>query len=153
LDPAQGGYGLGVSVSGDTVIGGNGSQAAVFLGSGGAWTPQSKWSDSYMDSAVAIDADTAIVGAPEAALSGPESGSAYVYVRNGSTWTFQALLVPPAPAMWAHFGAKVAVKGDIAVVSSFTQGAFVYVRNGATWSFEQALGGPISSSCAPSVAV
>lgn len=94
--------------------------------------------------AVAIDGDTAVVGAPRADPN--EQGAAYVFVRNGGLWTEQAKLVAGAGATdQDHFGAAVAIDGDTVVVGAPDAGPFdfgrvyVFQRTGANWSAAQPL--------------
>ncbi|MCC6553316.1 MAG: hypothetical protein IT372_09895, partial [Polyangiaceae bacterium] len=98
--------------------------------------------------AVALSGDTAIIGAPlNAGNSG--SGAAYVFVRSGSTWAFQAKLAPGDGAADDNFGASVGIDGDIAIVGAphdddmgtDSGAAYVFVRSGAppTWSQEKKL--------------
>ncbi len=94
--------------------------------------------------AVAIDGDHAIVGANR---DDGYRGSAYIFVRNGSTWTQQQKLVALDGSVDDNFGWSVAIDGDIAVVGSFLddspvtdQGSvYVFVRNGESWSQQQKL--------------
>ena len=67
---------------------------------------------------VAVDADTAVVGAVGNDDNGRESGSAYVFVRTGSTWTEEAKLTASDAAAGDVFGWSVSVSGDTAVVGA-----------------------------------
>jgi hypothetical protein len=109
-------------------------------------------SDAFSTS-IAIDADTALVGAPGIGLNGVTEipGAAYVFVRSGAQWVEQQKLVAPDGAIDDHFGEKVALSGDIAVVSApgkpfdanENQGAvYVFVRTGTIWAFEQQIVAP-----------
>ncbi len=90
---------------------------------------------------VAVSGDTAVVG------QGNRNG-AYVFVRNGATWTQQALLQSDN-AFPGAFGGSVAVSGDTIVVGSTNQGgpppfggpgaAHVFVRSGTTWTRQAVL--------------
>lgn len=68
-------------------------------------------------------------------LVGTEGGSAYVFVRSGTTWSQQAALTT---AGGGDFGVSVAVAGSTVVVGApFPQNtqngaAFVFVRSGTT---------------------
>ena len=74
-----------------------------------------------------------------------DSGSAYVFVHNGTNWTQQAKLTASFPAAGDRFGFSVALSDDTAVVGAFlgddasvdAGAAHVFVRNGTSWS-EQA---------------
>lgn len=94
-------------------------------------------------SRVAIDGDTAIVGANLDDVGSPDQGSAFVFTRSGGVWTLQATLTASDGDFGDRFGAAVAVRGDTAVVgavydtigSNFRQGsAYVFTRSGTTWT-------------------
>ncbi len=98
----------------------------------------------FLGYAVALSGDTALLGAPYDDLAGMEQGSAYVFVRNGATWTQQARLTAQDGASFDYFGWSVALDGDYALVGAVygpgsvnpDQGAaYVFVRGGnGTWS-------------------
>lgn len=95
-------------------------------------------------SSLGLDGDTAVIGAPGDDLGGAvNQGSAYVFVRTGSTWTEQAMLVAPDGVAQDGFGESVSVSGDTVVVGAnladvagqIDQGsAYVFVRSGTTWT-------------------
>ena len=93
----------------------------------------------------ALAGDTLIVGANVDDHSGFfDNGSAYVYVRSGTSWSEQAQLTPLDPASIARFGNAVVASGDMAVVGApaavepfpaLTSGAlYVFERSGSSWS-------------------
>ena len=99
---------------------------------------------------VAIAGDTAVVGSLLDNIdTNANQGSAYVFVRSGTTWTEQQKLTAADGAAGDEFGWSVAVAGDTAVVgalldNSDTNGdqgsAYVFVRsNGTTWTEQQKL--------------
>lgn len=66
-------------------------------------------------------------------------GTAYVFVRSGSTWTEQARLVPSVIENNGNAGWSVAVQGDLAVVGvpggvSGRGAVSIFQRSGATWA-------------------
>ncbi|MHC4789514.1 MAG: FG-GAP repeat protein, partial [Planctomycetota bacterium] len=62
---------------------------------------------------VALSGDTAVVGAPgDDHASGTDAGSAYVFVRNGATWSEQAKLTASDAAADDRFGSSVAISGN-----------------------------------------
>jgi uncharacterized protein (TIGR03437 family) len=94
----------------------------------------------YLGFSVALSGDTALVGAP---FDNQSRGSAYVFVRNGGTWTQQTRLSAQDGASFDYFGYAVSLKGDTALVGAIygpggagpDQGAvYVFVRGGTTWS-------------------
>jgi hypothetical protein len=161
-DGAAGDYfGTAVAVDDDTIVVGarhhddkdtNSGSAYVFVRTGGTWTQQAKLvpaggddGDAAHDAfgtAVAVDGDTIVVGAPQDDDKGTDSGSAYVFVRTGGTWTPQAKLVPADGTAGDRFGYAVAVDGDTLVVGAQwdddkgtdSGSAYVFTRTGATWT-------------------
>jgi hypothetical protein len=147
--------------------------AYVFVRTGTNWTQQAYLKASNTDAwdefgrSVAVSGDTVVVGAAgedssATGVNGDQSdnstggsGAAYVFVRNGTTWSQQAYL---KASMYTGvsdlFGISVAVSGDTVVVgasceSSSARGvngnqsnnsadwagaAYIFVRNGTTWS-------------------
>src|SRR5262249_11932887 len=117
-------FGSAVAVSGDTVavgayeddVGGqaDAGSAYVFVGSGTTWTQQAKLTandgggSNQFGSAVAVSGDTVAVGANQDTVGGQVvSGSAYVFVRNGTTWTQQQKLTASDAASTDIFGSAV----------------------------------------------
>jgi hypothetical protein len=96
---------------------------------------------------VAISGDTVVVGARDDDDGGTDSGSAYVFVRSGTSWSQQQKLVASAPATFDLFGHAVAIDGNTVVVGAYQDddlgndsgAALVFVRSGTTWSQQQKL--------------
>ena len=87
-------FGISVSVDGDTAAVGAGSGSPyVFVRSGTTWTQQQKlaatdgFRGDLFGRSVSIDGDAVLVGAPGDDDNGPTSGSAYLFVRSGTTWS------------------------------------------------------------------
>ena len=157
-------FGFAVSIDGNTVVvgvsaadvpgGANAGSAHVFVASGGLWAEQQKLlvpetatvNDEFGHS-VSVSGDTVVVGAnDDDTPAGADAGSAYVYVRSGTTWTEQQKLMASSGAYGDNFGASVSISGDTVVVgapSDFFAGgpgsAYVFVRSGTTWSQQQKL--------------
>jgi hypothetical protein len=89
---------------------------------------------------VAIDGDTALVGALLASVNGHSAqGTVYVFERTGGTWTQIQKLVATDGAAFDRFGASVAVEGDTALIGGWGAvgqrgAAWVFTRSGGTWS-------------------
>ena len=156
-------FGNAVALSGDTAVVGaykddhvnntntDQGSAYVLVRSGATWSQQAKLvaSDAantdYFGSAVAIDGDTLVVSAPFDDDLGTQSGSAYVFVRSGTSWTQQAKLLASDGNVRDLFGTSVALSGDTVVVGTYQHdnaglacgAAYVFVRSGSTWT-EQA---------------
>ncbi len=99
---------------------------------------------------VAIDGDTIVVGAEnEDGVSNLKStsGAAYVFVRNGTTWTEQQVLRASDAAIGDWFGSDVAISGDTIVVGAWKENqAFVFTRSGDVWTQQQILTGSNTES-------
>ncbi len=67
---------------------------------------------------VAMDGDTAVVGAWVSDSVGPSHGAAYVFGFDGLTWVEQQTLLPDPGPWTAFFGFSVAVSGDTAVIGA-----------------------------------
>ena len=155
----------------DNSMSGSGA-AYVFVRNGTTWAQQAYLKASNtgagdrFGSSVAVSGDTVVVGAEEedsnatgingnqANNTGYTSGAAYVFVRNGTTWTQEAYLKASNAGNFDRFGSSVAVSGDTVVVgaefedsnatgingngadNSLTSPGAVYVfaRNGTRWT-------------------
>jgi hypothetical protein len=103
--------------------------------------------------AVALDGDTALVGAPSHTVgSHTEQGAAYVFTLSGTTWTWRATLTASDGAAIDDFGAAVALSGDTALVgapfhkvgsNTYQGAAYVFTRSGTSWSQQ---GGDLTAS-------
>ncbi len=129
--------------------------AYVFVRGSGGWSSEARLlasdgkREDYLGAAVALSADgnTALIGAPQYSNGG--SGTAYVYVRSGGTWTLEAKLAGGGVYPFANFGTAVSLSsdGNTAIVGAradngigFKTGAvYVFVRSGTTWSEQKKL--------------
>jgi hypothetical protein len=148
-------FGFAVAVAGDTALIGSADDAAyVFTRDGGTWTEQAKLVPSdgaefdRFGIAVALSGDggTALIGARQAVVAGRRNqGAAYVFTRDGTTWTERAKLTASDGAAFDVFGDAVALSdgGGTAVVGAEfhdpggndAQGAaWVFVRDGDAWT-------------------
>ncbi len=99
--------------------------------------------------AIAFDCSVAVVGAPfESPNNEIARGAAWVFRRNGATWTEEAMLEAPAPAPGDRFGSAVAVSADRIVIAAPRRdvggvadagAAFVFERIGAVWTLVSTL--------------
>ena len=156
-------FGYAVAMNGNTMVTGarydstTGSQAGaafVFVRSGTTWTQQAALLASdgaafdRFGASVAISEDTIVVGAPDDDGTFSNSGSAYVFVRTGTTWTQQQKLTASDGTADDEFGNAVAVAGDTVVVgahfadlpsNSAAGSAYRYQRTGTVWTQTQKL--------------
>jgi hypothetical protein len=123
-------FGSSVSVSGDYVIVGTGGSreighftesAYIFKRDGSGWIQQAELiaGDStqgdWFGCSVSINGDYAIIGASGDDDAGYSSGSAYIFKRDGSTWTQQAKLTASDAISYGGFGTSVSISGDYAI--------------------------------------
>jgi hypothetical protein len=105
--------------------------------------------DDLFGASVSMSGDYAIIGAPERKVGANEAqGMAYIFVRNSSGWSVQAILKDDAGDGYDYYGRRVSISGDYAVVgvenkdisSKANQGcAYVYYRSGSSWNLQATL--------------
>ena len=152
-------FGTSVSISGEyAIIGAPGDSIGtsyqgsvyIFKRTGDIWAQHAKLisndgsNGDAFGSAVAIDGNYAIVGAPQNDVGGfTNRGSAYVFIRSGVTWAQQSHLSPTGGVSSDAFGSSVDISGSYAVVGApFDDGsnstnrgcAYVFSRIGGLWS-------------------
>lgn len=155
-------FGTVVDVAGDVVAVGapkdddGGSDAGsvyVFARNGSTWDQQAELTaddsndDDRFGAAVAISGDSLLVGASQDDDGGSASGSAYVFIRDGSTWTQQAKLVADDAAAGDRLGLAVGISGDAVVVGAYRNddngtdsgSAYIFGRSGSTWTQQEKL--------------
>lgn len=159
------GFGNSVAIAGDTAVisaigdqpqslSGQGS-AYIFVRSGTNWSQQQKLVASDGDGGdgfghrVSIDGETVLIAALlDDVGSNIDQGSAYVFVRSGTTWSEQQKLTAADGTGAEYFATSIALNGDTVVAGipsdtigvNQTQGsAYVFVRSGTTWSQQQKL--------------
>jgi len=151
-------FGYSVSISGDyAVIGvydniyaGLGS-AYVFHRTGTIWSEQANLAASdgapvdFFGSSVSISGDYAVIGAFGDDDNGSASGSAYIFHRDGTSWSEQAKIIASDGSCSDRFGWSVSISGDYVLIGTdlgddsenSSGSAYIFHRMGTTW-FEQA---------------
>ncbi len=152
-------FGDAIAIDGDTALvgarqddgpaGSNQGSVYVFTRSGSVWTEQAKLipSDAAASDgfgfAVALQGNTAVVGAAAGDGAVANTGSAYVFTGSGSTWTEQAEFAASDGASGDQFGLRLSLSADTVIVGAFgddgaagsNQGsAYIFTGSGATWS-------------------
>ena len=135
------GYSIGVSANGDTLAvaeyDADRGQGALYVltRTGGTWSHQARLKADNAENgdslgysmAISDDGNTIAAGAADEDCLIPginptgcdkdqpldtSSGAAYVFVRNGTTWTEQVFLKSSNPAKEDWFGVRIAISGD-----------------------------------------
>jgi hypothetical protein len=156
-DGAAGDYfGYCLSLKGDTAVigaihdddnGADSGSAYVFTRTGTTWTQQQKLlaSDGAAGDQfgfyVSLDGNTCLISANWDNDNGNKSGSVYVFVRDGTTWTQQAKLLASDGQAGDRFSVGT-LSGDTAVIGAFydddngidSGSAYVFTRTGTTWT-------------------
>jgi hypothetical protein len=99
---------------------------------------------SGFGSTLAMDDDTAVIGAWSDDDNGRLSGSAYAFTRSGGVWTQETKLLPHDGAERDYFGSSVAVDGDTVIVGasgdddngSSSGSVYVFRRTNGAWTQE-----------------
>jgi FG-GAP repeat len=155
-------FGNALAIDGDTLLigargrdGGHGA-VYVFTRSGDVWVEQAiltgirgMGQPESFGATIALDGDTAVIGAPFADRGEPfDQGAAYVFTRSGDTWGSVVKLTRPELGFFDTFGWSVALVGDRLLVGApfaeaggeFSQGAaYEYEREGGIWREGQVL--------------
>ncbi len=103
--------------------------------------PRTRGAGDNVGNALALDGDTAIVGAFKDSDNGAGAGAAYVYARVGDGWTEAAKLLASDGAAGDRFGRSVAIDGDYVVVGAPNNGkhgdeagaAYVFFHGSDGW--------------------
>jgi len=161
-DGASGDYfGHSVAINGDTIVVGayfdndNGSasgSAYVFIRSESGWVQQAKLIaddgalGDYFGRSVAIDGDTAVVGAFADDDNGNASGSAYIFIRSESSWNQQAKLIAGDGEYGDLFGWSVAISNDTIVVGAHYDDVNGIIAAGSAYVFARSENGWIQQA-------
>lgn len=146
--------GMAVAIRGDTAVVGapfttvqdKASQGAVwvFTRHDGVWSEQAILiaadgaSSDLFGSSVAISGDTILVGAERGDSSAvTNSGAAYVFSRQGSSWILDAKLQATDGAPNDFFGASVALEGNTALVGAYWHDVDGRANQGAVYAFRR----------------
>jgi hypothetical protein len=164
------GYSSGISDDGTYAVSGaksgghtsnsdNQGTAYVWVRSGSTWSQQSKLEASsganfdLFGRAIDMsgDGNYIIVGAQGDDNNGlSSSGSAWVFVRSGSSWSQQQLIAPSDMSASKAFGSSVSINtdGTYIAVGAYGDGggnnqgaAYVFTRSGTTWTQQQKIAG------------
>jgi hypothetical protein len=148
-------FGESVAISGDTAVVGapnvdiapgfDQGAVYVFVRSGSSWIQQAKLQASdpgsidNFGSSVAIYGNRIVVGCPQDVIDGNlNRGSAYIFFRNGTTWTEQAKVTASDGNAEDFFGSSVDIQNTTAIIGARNAdgGGAVYIfnRSGGVWS-------------------
>lgn len=144
-----------LAIAGETILVGNpyeifnGKEVGavhVFVKEGTAWRRQAILRGTQdrgaFGAGLAIEGDTAVIGAPANAPSNAAFSAAYVFTRSGVTWTQRRQLTSPVPRL-DYFGQFLALENShlaISVPGNEHGGrVLMYEGAGAAWTLKQTL--------------
>lgn len=119
------------------------SSAFIYRHNGSTWVEEQELTASdgvmgdFFGRAVSIEGDVCIVGAIYDDDKGVNSGSAYIYRFNGSTWDEEDKLTASDGVANDNFGHGVGISGTVAIVgtykeTSFQGAAYIYEYDGVS---------------------
>jgi len=150
-------FGCSVAIDGDYALIGavgdddNGAysgSAYIFKCDGTVWNEQSKLLPSDGEDnecfgvSVSIDGDYTIIGAPGDNDFGYDSGSVYIFKRDGTVWNEQSKLLPSDGESSEFFGMYVSISGDYALIGVWgdddngdrSGSAYIFKQDGNIWT-------------------
>jgi len=136
-----------IGAIGDDDIGEDSGAAYIFERTGNDWIQQDKLVapdgavGDHFGNSVSIDGNYAVVAANLDSDMGEESGSAYIFKREGQRWAPQAKLTAPDAAGYDYFGQWVGIDGSYVVISApydddngdDSGSLYIFRRIGTTW--------------------
>src|SRR6056300_1559547 len=164
----QASFGESVSISADgsyAIAGAHKAESAyIWVRSGSTWTFQSKitapvpaGTDSFGRSvSLSSDGSYVLVGAYRSYHEGYNSGTAYIFSRSGTSWTFQSKITAPDISYANWFGWSVSISGDGSYAIAGSVGvdrpgqpinanvgaAYIFSRSGTSWTFQSKITAP-----------
>lgn len=152
-------FGSSVTIWGDYVLvgapkdddhGSSSGSVYVFKRTGTTWTEQAKLTASdatvgdWFGRSVSLSGDDAVIGAAFKDDGVFAAGAAYIFQRNGTSWTEQAKMKGQNPLMEDYFGQSVSISGDCVVIGAYRRyfnlmgsgAAYVYLRSGSSWALQ-----------------
>ncbi len=123
----------------------------VFKKTGATWIQEAKLTAADAASGdrfghVDISGDYIVAGAHHNDDDGTDSGSAYIFRRNGTSWIQEAKLTASDAASGENFGVNVSIDGNKVLIAAHGGGnatsagaAYIFKRTGSTWSEEAKL--------------
>ncbi|MCP4105943.1 MAG: hypothetical protein GY749_10465 [Desulfobacteraceae bacterium] len=153
-------FGYSVSISGDYVVAGafqrweksyHSGAAYIFKRDGASWVQQAKLfptdgaSQDFFGYSVSISGEFVIAGAWGDDIGTMNAGSAYIYRRNGESWSQQNKLYLGNRRRGDDFGYSVSISGDCAIIgvpgdsrNGFYSGSAYIFRFGPFWTRQEA---------------
>jgi len=150
-------FGYAVSISGDYAIIGapydddkasSSGSAYIYKRNEDQWefltklVPNDGAASDYFGYAVSISEEVAIVGAHYGDGKTSDTGSAYIYQRNGDAWNYITEIIASDGASSDYFGYAVSITNEFAIIGAYgdddkasgSGSAYIFHRNGTYWN-------------------
>lgn len=146
---AGNGLGVSVDVEGNTAVVStrSGGKVYIFTRTGSTWLFQTQFISSdvefFVNPIVSLSGNTLLVGCTNGNGVVVGSGTAYVFTRRGTTWSFEAELNASDGVFFDNFGAAIAINGNTALIGAYADdfigndnrgSVYVFMRSGSTWT-------------------
>jgi len=142
----EGNYAI-VGATRDDGLGENAGAAYIFVRTGNDWMQQARLvaldgaDGENFGNSVSIDGNYAVIAANLDADMGQDSGSAYIFRREGQNWAQQAKLTAPDGDQNDYFGQGVSIDGSYVVIGApydddngeNSGSAYIFRRIGTAW--------------------
>ncbi len=121
----------------------------IFQFDGNAWNEEQKLTapdgnsgDHFGKKGLCLEGDLLIIGAPNDSEPFSSSGSAYVFVYDGGSWSLQQKLTASDPGTNDFFGFSASAEGDAIFIGAYgvddhTGAVYVFEQQGGLWTEQQ----------------
>lgn len=144
---------LVVGASRKSDLGGNSGAAYVFKKIGSSWIEETKLlandgqAGAFFGNSVSISDSTVLVGALRDMKNGIPEGSAYIFQKNGNTWSQEIKLEGADINSNDFFGTSVEISNDFAFVGTqwgaengvHSGTTYIFKKSGTVWNFDSKL--------------
>jgi hypothetical protein len=136
---------VAVATAGDDQVGANVEQgsAVVFSRAAGTWAEEARLIASdgrerdHFGISAGVSGDTIVVGSQRDNGAKTKAGAVYVFTRNGSGWSQEAILTASDGDVADLFGYAVAIQGDTLVVGAPSANSALFPNWGAVYTFKR----------------
>ncbi len=108
--------------------------------------------EDYFGESVAIQGNTALIGASGDDESGVDAGALYVFKKDKTGWKEESKIQPDDASAGDHFGASIAMDGEFAAIGAYGKGnnkgvVYIFQNIGGNWLQQAKLMAADGMSC------
>lgn len=98
--------------------------------------PDNGGEEDYFGYSVALEADVALIGSPQADSTAIDAGAAFIYRLTNGQWVKETTFVPPVTAKaYDFFAGSVALLGTTALIGSWNDNPVPMMYDGAVYAY------------------